>query len=62
MLLKFSFSFQFVDYLQNEALLIEVWGRQKDGTGSGAPLNTRELVTREMSMVDLKTKVVKQMT
>lgn len=58
LLLIIFFSFQFVDYLQNEALIIEVWGRQKGGAGGGAPLSTRELVTREMSMVDLKTKVL----
>ena len=30
------FLFQFIDYLQNESLYIEVWGRQK-GKGGGQP-------------------------
>ena len=34
--------FQFTDYLQNEALIIEVWGRQKDDNANGVPPSTRE--------------------
>ena len=34
--------FQFTDYLQNEALIIEVWGRQKDDNANGIPPSKRE--------------------
>ena len=35
-------SFQFTDYLQNEALIIEVWGHQKDDNANGVPPSKRE--------------------
>ena len=44
-------SLQFTDYLQNEALIIEVWGRQKDDNANGVPPSKREtsIVVKKVS-------------
>ncbi len=51
--------FQFKDYLCKEALVLELWGRQKvNSKQAGAALNTKELMVRERSTARAKTPVV----
>ena len=35
----------------NDALVIEVWGRQKDESSANGDLNTKELMAREKTMI-----------
>ena len=43
--------FQFVEYLENDSLVVEVWGRYKPVDESAANLNTKELMAREKTII-----------
>lgn len=49
------FPLQFVDYLQNEPLVVEVYGRQDAGPGTDKGLTTRELMVRDSTKQVSKT-------